>query len=50
LIGNAIKFKGEKIPVIKIAVKKKRSEYIFNVQDNGIGINKKDHDRIYTIF
>ncbi|MGZ7068870.1 MAG: sensor histidine kinase, partial [Methanobacterium sp.] len=53
LISNALKFKNPHIPPkIHISARKdaENNEYIFNVQDNGIGIEKEYFDRIFTIF
>jgi chemotaxis family two-component system sensor kinase Cph1 len=50
LIGNAMKYHGEKTPEIQISATRGKDEYIFAVTDNGIGIDKKHHDRIFTIF
>ena len=50
LIGNAVKFKGNKPPVIHIAGKEKADEWIFSVRDNGIGINPQYFQRIFAIF
>ena len=53
LISNAIKFKKPDIsPKIRISARKdeENNEYIFNVSDNGIGIEKQYFDRIFTIF
>lgn len=36
--------------VINISFTEKPSFYQFSVQDNGIGIEKKYHDRIFKIF
>ena len=46
LIGNAIKFHGEKSPLIHICAKNKENKWIFSVKDNGIGIYPKYFDRI----
>ncbi len=53
LISNAIKFKKEdKKPKIHISAKKdeENMEYVFTVQDNGIGIEKQYMERIFVIF
>jgi PAS domain S-box-containing protein len=49
LIGNAIKFCTE-TPKIYIAVKKEGRGYIFSVRDNGIGLEPKHSDKIFTAF
>jgi PAS domain S-box-containing protein len=50
LIGNAIKFRGEKKPIIRISVKRREREWVIAVKDNGIGIDSKQRDRIFLIF
>lgn len=50
LIVNAIKYRGEEKPEIHISVDKFDNEYIFSIRDNGIGIDKKHLNRIFTIF
>jgi PAS domain S-box-containing protein len=50
LIGNALKFKGDEKPEIKITGKRKNGEYIFSVEDNGIGINQEYAEKIFVIF
>lgn len=51
LIGNAIKFqKAGNTPDITISVEQKRSEYIFAVKDNGIGIEEQYIPKIFVIF
>lgn len=50
LIGNSIKFKSEKNPVIKISCKKQDGFYLFSVEDNGIGIKKEYSTKIFEIF
>ena len=50
LIGNGIKFHGNENPRVHISVKKEDSEYIFAVEDNGIGIKKQHLEKIFTIF
>lgn len=50
LISNALKFRNENPPQIKISVKKLESAYQFAVSDNGIGIQKEYFDKIFIIF
>jgi len=50
LIGNAIKFKGDKTPKIHIGVKKQNSEWLFSVQDNGIGFEPEFSEKVFMIF
>jgi signal transduction histidine kinase len=50
LIGNAIKFRGEARPEIKVGAELKGGEWVFTVRDNGIGIGPEYFDRIFVIF
>ncbi len=50
LIVNAVKFHGAKDPAVKISAKNKNSQWIFSIQDNGIGIDPTFSDRIFVIF
>lgn len=52
LISNAIKFRKESEGLkIKIsAVKQENHDWLFTVQDNGIGIEEQHKDRIFLIF
>ncbi len=50
LIGNAIKFINKKEGFVKIDVKDMPTHYQFSVADNGMGIEKKFHDKIFKIF
>ncbi len=51
LIGNAIKFRrplGR--PIILISAEEHTDHWVFSVEDNGIGIDNNDIERIFTIF
>jgi len=50
LIGNAIKFRGEGPPRIHVSAERENSQWLFSVQDNGIGIEPRHWDRIFVIF
>jgi light-regulated signal transduction histidine kinase (bacteriophytochrome) len=50
LIGNALKYHGEEPPRIRVSAECSRNEWIFTVQDNGIGISPKHFERIFEVF
>lgn len=50
LIANAIKFRGEHLCEIKIEVTKSKDGYIFEVRDNGIGMEEIDQKVIFNLF
>ena len=50
LLGNAVKFKGDKQPLININVKRQDNDWLFSVKDNGIGFDQEHADRIFVIF
>ncbi len=51
LIGNALKFRrdDEKLR-IRIQAEERESDYLFTIEDNGIGIDLKYREKIFTIF
>ena len=50
LVGNAIKFHGEKPPRIHVSAKQQNNEWVFSIHDDGIGIDSQHFDRIFMIF
>jgi signal transduction histidine kinase len=50
LISNAIKFHGDETPEIHISAQKTGSEWIFGVNDKGIGIDSKHQELIFGVF
>jgi len=50
-LGNAVKFTQQGVmPVINISARDTGEEYLFTVQDNGIGIEQAYMDKIFIIF
>jgi PAS domain S-box-containing protein len=50
LIGNAVKFGPSESSKVHVSAQKQGNEWVFSVQDNGIGIDSKYFDRIFIIF
>jgi signal transduction histidine kinase len=51
LVTNAIKFRKNGVPpVITITAEERNNEFVFTVADNGIGIEKIYHDKIFLLF
>ncbi|PQO28885.1 sensor histidine kinase [Blastopirellula marina] len=50
LISNAIKFRGDKAPFVRISAKREDHHWQISLADNGIGIKKEYQDKIFTPF
>ena len=50
LIGNAVKFMDKDKGLIEIDFKEQKKHYEFSIKDNGIGIDKKFHKKVFKIF
>ena len=50
LLNNAIKYRGEAVPLITVNAVKEDGEWIFSVSDNGIGIDPKYAEQVFDIF
>jgi light-regulated signal transduction histidine kinase (bacteriophytochrome) len=50
LISNALKFHGEQPPRVHISAKPDGRQWVFAVQDNGIGIAPQFAERIFVVF
>ncbi|MBO6532170.1 MAG: PAS domain-containing protein [Muricauda sp.] len=50
LIGNAIKYRSDRLLKIKVTARKKGELITFAVADNGMGIEEKHFDEIFKIF
>jgi PAS domain S-box-containing protein len=50
LITNAVKFRGERPPQVRITAEKQAQWWQFGVRDNGIGIEPQYLERIFVLF
>ncbi|MEM8906964.1 MAG: ATP-binding protein, partial [Bacteroidota bacterium] len=50
LIGNAIKFNQSESPKVLVTKEEKENEWLFAIQDNGIGIDSRYKDKVFQIF
>jgi PAS domain S-box-containing protein len=50
LVNNGLKFNESSNPTVWIECEEKEDHYLFSVGDNGIGIEKKHHEKIFKIF
>jgi signal transduction histidine kinase len=50
LLGNAIKYRGDRAPVVHAEAERRDGGWAVSVQDNGIGIEGQHRDRIFVLF
>jgi chemotaxis family two-component system sensor kinase Cph1 len=50
LIDNSIKFRSEPPPRIHITATTEDNVWLFSVEDNGIGVDPKNAERIFSVF
>ncbi|HYE05764.1 MAG TPA: ATP-binding protein [Planctomycetota bacterium] len=51
LVSNAIKFrKPDVAPAVRVSAAENEREWIFTIADNGIGIDREAHERIFMLF
>jgi two-component system sensor histidine kinase/response regulator len=50
LVSNAVKFHGASAPEIHVGVERRGTDWLFRVEDNGIGIPEKDLSRVFGLF
>jgi len=50
LIGNAIKYRSSEAPMVHVGASRQGDNWVFSVQDNGIGIAEQYHPRIFQLF
>jgi light-regulated signal transduction histidine kinase (bacteriophytochrome) len=50
LISNAIKYRGEEVPRVRITAEERNGWWVFSVTDNGIGIERQFAEQIFGLF
>lgn len=50
LVGNAIKFRTEEVPEVRVTSERSGDGWRVAVSDNGIGVASEHHERIFEIF
>jgi light-regulated signal transduction histidine kinase (bacteriophytochrome) len=50
LMANAIKYRGEKSPQVRVSAEQRNQEWVFSIRDNGIGIDPAYHATIFEPF
>ncbi len=50
LLGNALKFRRDKPPLIHIGAMQEPGQWVFSVQDNGIGFSPQEAERVFGMF
>jgi PAS domain S-box-containing protein len=50
LVGNALKFRGERPPQIHIGAVRNNGDWRFSVADNGIGMEPQYFERVFLVF
>ena len=50
LMGNALKYRGERPPELHVGAERTNGQWLFSVEDNGIGIDPDYAERIFLVF
>ncbi|MBD3176806.1 MAG: PAS domain-containing protein [Armatimonadia bacterium] len=50
LLSNALKFRGEEPPVVRVSARREADAWVVTVEDNGMGFGADDASRIFDIF
>jgi light-regulated signal transduction histidine kinase (bacteriophytochrome) len=50
LVGNAIKYRRPEPPRVHVGAERHRTEWLFSVQDNGLGVKPEYAEQIFGIF
>ncbi len=50
LVDNAVKYKGDTLPRIKVSASRQDKNWLFSIEDNGIGIPDQYKERVFVMF
>lgn len=50
IIGNAIKYRSDRPPLVTIAAQRREADWLFTIEDNGIGMEPEYAPQIFGIF
>ena len=50
LIGNALKFRADRVPEVHVSAQPEEGQWSFAVRDNGVGIEPQYFERVFQIF
>ncbi len=50
LIANSLKYRSDATPRIHVAARRDPNEWVFSVEDNGMGIDPQDAERVFGMF
>lgn len=50
IVGNAIKYRGDARPEIHVGCKRRGTQWLFRIHDNGIGMDPQFRERIFVMF
>jgi len=50
LVSNALKYRSHDAPVIRVSCEEREADYLFSVEDNGLGIEPEYRDMIFEPF
>ena len=50
LLSNAVKYRGESAIEIQVTAERNGADWVIRIHDNGIGIRKEDHYRVFGLF
>ncbi len=50
LIGNAVNYIERAVGLVEVSCEEHATDYVFAIKDNGVGIAKKNHEKIFDTF